>query len=167
MGFILEDVDDAHYDTRRDWTLVECVIGIVSCATGLSGIADGVIGAALRPTATNMPWFLSFYFTGGGLILLAVASSLCRRVDCSSMLRRRLARTRMYLHGGNGLCWLTAFVWLAATETYVASVLYESLPLMAFNVWGAVEHAKALWLKPGQARTCSMAGAILSRLSRG
>lgn len=155
------------YDTRRDWTLVECVIGIVSCATGLSGVADGVIGAALKPTATNLPWFLSFYGTGGGLILLAVLASFCRRGDCAERLRRNIARARMYLHGGNALCWLTAFVWLAATQTYVASVLYESLPLMAFNVWGAVEHAKALWLKPGQARTCSMAGFLLGRVPRG
>lgn len=159
-------IEDA-YDTRRDWILAEVVIGIVSCATAMTGISGGVVSEALQPTATNMPWFLSFYGTGAGMLLLATLEVLCRRRRCNAPLLRRYAYMRMVLHCGNALCWLTAFVWLVFTQTYVASILYESLPLMVFNVWGAVEHAKAIWLRPRQARTCSMAGAFFRYLSGG
>jgi hypothetical protein len=157
----------AIYETRRDWILAEMVIGIVSCSTGISGLSGGVLALALKPTASNVPWFFAFYGTGAGLLLIAVLDYMCRRRQCRLGIMLSFAYVRMILHCGNALCWFTACLWLVFTETYIAAILYESIPLMLFNVWGALEHAKAIWLKPAQAGTCSLAYALLRRLSRG
>jgi hypothetical protein len=165
--FVLEDASPPAYHTRRDWILAEVVIGIVSCATAITGISGGIVADALRATATNMPWFLLFYASGAGMLLVATLETMCRRRPCSCCVIRCYAAARMVLHCVNALCWFSAFVWLTFTATFVASILYESLPLMIFNAWGAIEHAKAIWLNPQQARTTSLAGALFRRLSRG
>lgn len=157
----------AAYRTRTEWALAEWILGVVSCSTAITGIAGGIVSEALRDTASNMPWFLSFYVTGSIMIVIAAMDSMCRRHACSLRVTRAYAHLRMIVHCANSLCWLSAFLWLTFTETFVASILYESLPLMAFNAWGATEHAKAIWLKPRQAGTTSLAGALLRRLSRG
>lgn len=158
---------DLTYRTRRDWTLAEGIIGIVSCATAITGISGGIVADALRQTASNGAWFSLFYGTGSFMLVIAVMDRMCRG-RCDSVMLCRFAITRMWLHFANALCWLSAFLWLSFTHTFVASILYESVPLMLFNLWGASEHAKAVWLKPREAQTTSLADALYRRyLHRG
>lgn len=160
-------IDAAIYRTGREWIVAEIVIGFVSCATAMTGISGGIVSDALTPSGSAGAWFFFFYGTGSGMLLISALECYCRRTKCTPKALERYAQCRMLLHGLNMLCWMLAFLWLRYTGTFVASVIYQSLPLMVINFWGALEHAKAIWLRPSQARTDSLFVAVVRNLSRG
>lgn len=147
------------YRTRREWILAEAIIGIVSCATAMTGITGGLVTQMLDDTGSNSPWFFCFYVSGSVLILLAFLETRCRARDCGRDILTRYAYLRFFALAVNFFAWGMAFLWLHFSNFNVASIYYESLPLAIFSFAGLVEHAKALWLRPYQAGTTSLVDA--------
>lgn len=161
------------YQTRRDWLIAELILGIVSIATGLASLQPGGVLASLMQSANVgvISWFLIFVITGAMLIATAVAE-LFRRVQGASRNELcRYAQCRMWWHFFNGLCWLYAFTTLLQLymeqNIFIASILFQSLPLLAVNIWGVFEHAKALWFEVSKAGTSSLVRATYDRLRDG
>jgi hypothetical protein len=147
---------DTFYRTRREWIIAEAILGVVSCATAVTGISGGIVDAVLSRTSCNSPWFFCFYSSGAMLILLAFIESRCRTRNCGRAVLRRYAHLRFYALAINFFSWSIAFAWLHFSGLNVASVYYQAIPLAVFAFAGMVEHVKALWLRPEQAGTTSM-----------
>lgn len=147
------------YQTRREWLIAEFIIGVVSCAVGLTGISGGLVADTLALTANNMPWFILFFGSGSAFIVASFAENRCRYHLCSRDVLLRYAYVRFAAHVVNFFCWAMAFLWLYYSELTIASVYYEAIPLAVANFWAMAEHAKALWLNPCTARTTSLFGA--------
>jgi hypothetical protein len=144
------------YLTRREWIIAEWIIGVVSCATAITGIAGGLVSETLARTASNSAWFMCFYLSGSAFIVLAFLESRCRSHRCGRSTLVRYAYLRFGVHAVNLFCWAMAFAWLHISGLNIASIYYQALPLAVANCYGLAEHAKALWLKPRLARTTSI-----------
>lgn len=144
------------YRTRREWLIGEAIIGIVSCATAITGITGGLVDSMLAETDNNTAWFFCFYLSGAALIILAFVETRCRAQDCPRSILTRYAHMRFFVLGVNFFAWGMAFLWLHFSQFLIASIYYESLPLALFSFAGMIEHAKALWLRPYMAGTTSL-----------
>lgn len=155
----LRDRSSYTYETRRDWILAELLLGLVSCATGITGISGGLVSTTLENDGIDLAWFLCFYGSGAAFIVLAYLESRCRSRHCGRDVLVRYAHARFGVHAVNFFCWGMAFLWLHFSAIGIASIYFEAIPLAAINFAGMVEHAKALWLRPRDARTTSFVGA--------
>lgn len=151
------------YRTRREWIIAEFIIGIVSCATGLTGISGGIVSDTLQLTANNAPWFFFFYLSGAAFIIISFIENRCRSNLCGRDVLVRYAYTRFIVHVGNFFCWGMAFLWLHFSNISIASIYWESVPLALVNCWAMTEHAKALWLNPCKATTTSLFAASFTQ----
>lgn len=158
------------YKTRRDWLLAEMLLGIVSLATGLSSLtAGGVLSEALWIAGLGpQSWCFVFSVTGVGLLTTAILESFSRSHGAERKSLCYYAQCRMWWHFFNGLCWLYAFTSLVQLyverDVLIAPILFQALPLLAFNIWGVVEHAKALWFDTERAGTASLVRAVGERV---
>jgi len=161
------------YRTRRDWLLAEMLLGIVSLATGIASlIPGGILSEALGLAGLGpQSWCFVFSVTGIGLLLTAILESFRRSRGAERKSLCYYAQCRMWWHFFNGLCWLYAFTALmqlyVERDVLIASILMQALPLLVFNMWGVVEHAKALWFNSEQAGTASLVRAMGDRMRNG
>lgn len=154
------------YRTRREWIIAEWLIGVVSCATAMTGISGGLVSDTLNQTGVAGAWFVLFFSTGTAFIVLSFIESRCRVHNCGREILIRYAYARFGVHMVNMFCWAMAFMWLHLSGLNVASITYEAIPLAVANFWGMTEHAKALWLRPFQAKTTSLVGASFNYWTR-
>lgn len=160
-----EDLREVIYRTRREWIIGELLLGIASCAAAMAGVLGGLIDQTLARTDNNLAWFLCFYLSGSTFVMLSYIESRCRAHCCGRDVLIRYAYLRFATHAVNFFAWGMAFLWLHFSELHSVTIYWEAIPFAVANFWGMVEHAKALWLRPSEARTTSLlqAGARLLR----
>lgn len=120
---------------RTAWLVAEYVVGIVSAI--VAGVSFYTPGAE--------DWAGAFLGTGLLLISVVLAELVCANYKLCNPSSTGFSRVRMWAHFLNGLCWLTALLHVAAGKVLLGPVSPLVIPLLALNIWGAFEHAQAIW----------------------
>lgn len=161
------------YRTRRDWLIVELVLGYLALATGLAGsgwVGGGILASRLESSGDRIPWIVIFCFFGVAMMVVSMLETRLRRIahreraELPEDAMTRLASLREICHWGLCAAWIYGLVALSLATTMPILFLLYAPAIALTHAVGAWENIKARECDPTRQQYDSVISFVRSRL---